>query len=455
MQTSLEDFFKALRGSDLDVSLSAQLDATRAVALVGWSDRVLFKSALGATLAKTIPEQALLDDVFDRFFREESAFKGWAPSGGPSEGGRGDARDQEAVQRDDQPGLVSLLLSGDAAALTRHLQRAAREVGLSDVWFFSQKGHYIREIQLAMGLQALEGELEAALRLPAQRARAESLEAARQRLFEEVRGYVERRLALFGTAGTRQMRDEALIEAKLANIGPLDHARVRRIVEKIAKRLAERHARRNKRSRRGHLDFSRTLRRNAAYGGLLVEPVWRHEVVERPRIIAICDVSGSVRQYSRFLLLFLHSLGEQVSGLRSFAFTNHLVEVSDIFAAFDVYVAIDRVMQAMGGSGTDYGRVMLGLSETLLEDIDRRTTVLILGDARNNRARAQADVLQRVYQRARRVVWLNPEPASQWGVGDSDMKRYAPHCHLVRECNSVRQLEQVLDALLRSHAGSA
>jgi uncharacterized protein with von Willebrand factor type A (vWA) domain len=455
MQASLEDFFKALRGSDLHVSLSAQLDAARAVALVGWSDPVLLKSALGATLAKTIHEHALLDDVFDRFFRAESAFKDWAPAGSRVKEGSAYESDPRVVQRDDAPPLVALLLSGDTAALVRHLQRAAREVGLSDIWFFSQKGRYIRDIQQAMGMSALESELEAALSVPALRDGAQQLEAARQRLFEEVRRYVEHRLALFGSAGTREMRDEALVEAKLANIGPMDHARVRRIVEKIAKRLAERNVRRNKRSRHGHLDFSRTLRRNAAYGGLLVEPVWRHEVVERPRIVAICDVSGSVRQYSRFLLLFLHSMGEQVSGLRSFAFTNHLVEVSDIFASFDVDVAIDRVMQAMAGSGTDYGQVMLDLNETLLDDIDRRTTVLILGDARNNRARAQADVLQRVYQRARRVLWLNPEPASQWGVGDSEMKRYAPYCHLVRECNSVRQLEQVLDALLRSHASSA
>lgn len=166
----------------------------------------------------------------------------------------------------------------------------------------------------------------------------------------------------------------------------------------------------------------------------MFETFWRSKVVDRPRVVAICDVSGSVRQYARFLLLFLHSLGEQVSDLRSFAFTNHLVEVSDTFESLPVEQAVDKVMQAVGGSGTDYGQTLLDIEAQLLDDIDRRTTVLILGDARNNRGQAHAEVMQLLYQRARRVIWLNPEPVSFWGLGDSEMKRYAPYCHIAREC---------------------
>jgi uncharacterized protein with von Willebrand factor type A (vWA) domain len=224
---------------------------------------------------------------------------------------------------------------------------------------------------------------------------------------------------------------------------------------KIAKRLAERHSRRKKKRVRGQLDFRKTLRKNAAYDGVMFETFWRSKVVDRPRVVAICDVSGSVRQYARFLLLFLHSLGEQVSDLRSFAFTNHLVEVSDTFESLPVEQAVDKVMQAVGGSGTDYGQTLLDIEAQLLDDIDRRTTVLILGDARNNRGQAQVQVMQQLYQRARRVIWLNPEPVSFWGLGDSEMKRYAPYCHIARECNSIAHLESTLDALLRTHSASA
>lgn len=463
MQATLEDFFKALRGSDFEVSLNAQIDAARAVALVGWSDRALLKSALGATLAKTTPDRALFDDAFDRFFRF-SAFENLsAPAQDPPAQSAQSPQDTAATGSGGPGGcqgrggqaLSQLLLAGDSAALAKRMQEAAREVGLTDIWFFTQKGHYTQKIQQAMGLELLDREISDAKRQTLAPARARELELARKKLFEEVRNFVERKLALFGTAPTRQLHDDFLQSQKLSNIEKRDFARMHVIVSKISKRLAERHSRRKKKRVRGQLDFRKTLRNNAAYDGVMFETFWRSRVVDRPRVVAICDVSGSVRQYAHFLLLFLHSLGEQVSDLRSFAFTNHLVEVSDTFESLPVEQAVDNVMQAVGGSGTDYGQTLLDIEAQLLDDIDRRTTVLMLGDARNNRGQAQAHVMQRLYQRARRVIWLNPEPVSFWGLGDSEMKRYAPYCHIARECNSLAHLENTLDALLRNHSASA
>ena len=463
MQATLEDFFKALRGSDFEVSLNAQIDAARAVALVGWSDRALLKSALGATLAKTTPDRALFDDAFDRFFRF-SAFENLsAPAQDPPAQSAQSPQDTAATgsggpggcQGSGGQALSQLLLAGDSAALAKRMQEAAREVGLTDIWFFTQKGHYTQKIQQAMGLELLDREISDAKRHTLAPARARELELARKKLFEEVRNFVERKLALFGTAPTRQLHDDFLQSQKLSNIEKRDFARMHVIVSKISKRLAERHSRRKKKRVRGQLDFRKTLRNNAAYDGVMFETFWRSRVVDRPRVVAICDVSGSVRQYAHFLLLFLHSLGEQVSDLRSFAFTNHLVEVSDTFESLPVEQAVDKVMQAVGGSGTDYGQTLLDIEAQLLDDIDRRTTVLMLGDARNNRGQAQAHVMQRLYQRARRVIWLNPEPVSFWGLGDSEMKRYAPYCHIARECNSLAHLENTLDALLRNHSASA
>jgi len=87
----------------------------------------------------------------------------------------------------------------------------------------------------------------------------------------------------------------------------------------------------------------------------------------------------------------------------------------------------------------------------VLPKVDRKTTVLILGDARNNHGDAQVGVLNLLHQRSRRVVWLNPESRLLWGQGDSEMKRYLPFCHIARECSSLKQLERVLDDLLRTH----
>ncbi|MGK2898978.1 MAG: VWA domain-containing protein [Burkholderiaceae bacterium] len=471
MQATLEDFFKALRGSDLEISLNAQIDAARATALVGWRERELLKSALGATLAKTLPDRAVFDETFDRFFRFDSfgtrALSKAAPAAGqpppleeeqpPSnaEGSGGGSGGPGGCQGSAGQALSQLLQSGDSAALSRRMQQAAREVGLTDIWFFTQKGYYTQKIQQAMGLELLDREITEARRQTMAPQRLADLERARKHLFNEVRNFVERKLALYGTAPTRELHDDFLQTQKLSNIDRRDFARMHEIVRKIARRLAERHARRKRREQRGQLDFRRTMRANAAYGGVMFETFWRSTKIERPRVVAICDVSGSVRQYARFLLLFLYSLDELVSGVQSFAFTNHLVDVSATFEALPVEQAVDKVMNAVGGAGTDYGQVLLDIEEQLMHRIDRRTTVLILGDARNNRGEAHAEIMKTLYGRARRVIWLNPEPVSFWGIGDSEMKRYAPYCHIARECNSLRHLERTLDELLRTNSASA
>jgi uncharacterized protein with von Willebrand factor type A (vWA) domain len=473
MQSTLEDFFKALRGSDLEVSLNAQVDAARAAQLVGWKERELLKNALGTTLAKSQPDRALFDEAFDRFFSFDSFGTGFqsatltsanspqersaeqlpaaddAQGQGQGQGGPG------GCQGSAGQGLSQLLRAGDSAALARRMQQAAREVGLTDIWFFTQKGYYTQKIQRAMGLDLLDREIAEARRQTLAPERLAELEQARKRLFEEVRNFVERKLSLYGTAPTRELHDDFLQTQKLSNIDRRDFARMHEIVRKIARRLAERHARRKRREQRGQLDFGRTMRANAAYGGVMFETHWRSTVVERPKVVAICDVSGSVRNYARFLLLFLYSLDELVADVRSFAFTNHLVDVSATFEALPVERAVDKVMQAVGGSGTDYGQVLLDIEAQLMDRIDRRTTVLILGDARNNRGEARAGIMKTLYQRARRVIWLNPEPLSFWGLGDSEMKRYAPYCHIARECNSLRHLERTLDELLRGSGASA
>jgi len=466
MQATLEDFFKALRGSDLEVSLNAQIDAARATALVGWRDRDVLKSALGTTLAKTLPDQALFDQTFERFFHFDSfgtarpaadgraAPPAQAPQPPPEGSGQGSGG-PGGCQGSAGQALSQLLASGDSAALARRMQQAARDVGLTDIWFFTQKGYYTQKIQQAMGLELLDREISDARRQTLAPERLAELERARKRLFVEVRNFVERKLSMYGTAPTRELHDEFLQSQKLSNIDRRDFARMHEIVRKIARRLAERHARRKRREQRGQLDFRRTQRANAAYGGVLFETFWRSTRIEKPRVVAICDVSGSVRQYALFLLLFLYSLDELLSDVRSFAFTNHLVDVSATFESRPVEQAVDRVMHAVGGSGTDYGQMLLDLDEQLMPRIDHRTAVLVLGDARNNRGEARVEVMKTLYGRARRVIWLNPEPRTFWGLGDSEMKRYAPYCHIARECNSLRHLERTLDELLRSHGASA
>ena len=179
MQATLEDFFKALRGSDIEVSLNAQIDAARATALVGWRERELLKSALGATLVKTVPDRAIFDQTFDRFFHFDTF--GTRPAGQPgaapaavpppdeqplssAEGSGQGSGGPGGCQGSAGQALSQLLLAGDSAALSRRMQQAARDVGLTDIWFFTQKGYYTQKIQRAMGLDLLDREITEARR---------------------------------------------------------------------------------------------------------------------------------------------------------------------------------------------------------------------------------------------------------------------------------------------------
>jgi len=224
----------------------------------------------------------------------------------------------------------------------------------------------------------------------------------------------------------------------------------------MVKRLNDLHSRRRKTSKRGWLDLKKTLRENVAYQGLLFDPRWRAKKIDRPDIVALCDVSRSVEAVARFMLLFLYSLNEAVARIRSFIFCSNLVEVSHVFEEYQVEEALVRLQRGFGlglkFGGTDYGQVFRDFKKNWLDLLSNRTTVLILGDARNNYGDPQTDILRLIDERSKRLIWLNPEPPAFWGTGDSEMRRYLPHCFLAKECSTVNDLQRVVDFLLRTQA---
>ena len=239
---------------------------------------------------------------------------------------------------------------------------------------------------------------------------------------------------------------------RLANIPPRDFERVRRIVRRMAKRLASRHARRRFNRKDGRLDPRRTIRSNIAHDGVPFRLAWRYTRVERPKVVAVCDVSGSVAAAAQFLLLLLYSLREVMSDLRAFAFSSHLEDVDDLLGGRPFEEAAAGIMERIGFRPTDYGRTLRDLEDGYRDAIDRKTTLLVLGDARNNRGDPETAVLDRLFQRAKRVIWLNPEPRPFWGTGDSEMLRYLPYCHVARVCNTLRHLERAVDDLLAARS---
>ena len=191
------------------------------------------------------------------------------------------------------------------------------------------------------------------------------------------------------------------------------------LVRQMAKKLAARYAKTRRRRLRGQLDTRRTLRRNMGWGGIPFITVWKQKRIEKPRVMVLCDVSGSVAAMSGFLLMFLYALNEALSDIRSFAFAGSLIEVSEILEKEPVEQAISKIMQTIGYGSSNYGNSFSDFEDGWMQFVNNKTTVIILGDGRGNRTDPRTDVIGRLSQRCKRIIWLNPEYRSAWGTGDS------------------------------------
>ncbi|WP_440641691.1 vWA domain-containing protein [Bradyrhizobium sp. PUT101] len=452
MRENLHRFFRAARGVGVHVSPAESIDAMRAVAQVGISDRAVLRDALLLTLAKSQDEKLALGDCFDLFFsqpepRQDQPEADNAPQDAdqpPSSGDPGEGRPPEGLGP-----LAQMLLSQDRNTIAAAIAGASGAASLSDIRYSTQRGIFSSRILDAMGLQRLRDDLDGLT--ATNPALAERLRAALDALRETVRDTVSQGLALYAREEAENLRNEILRNAPLARIERRHVAEMRALIRQIARRLRERYSKPRKRQRRGHLDVRRTLRRNAAWGGVPFLTAWKRKHRDRPKIVALCDVSGSVAQVSDFFLLLIHSLHEVVDDVRSFAFSSHLIEVSDILESKSPEEAMSEIMSKVGFGSSDYGSSLVDFEKGFMSTLTPQTTVIVLGDARSNNLDPRADILRRISDRSKRLVWLNPEGRLAWGFGDSEMPRYATFCSVVRQCATAQQLERAVSDIVATY----
>lgn len=455
MDATLSDFIRVLRSAGVRVSVSESIDAHHAVHRVGVANRALLKSTLGLTLAKTAEERELFDGCFERFFAFQELIDD-EPEAALEEAAAEEA--QSAAERNrsieapaDASALSQQLLNQDWAAINVGIAAAGQRVGVNEIVSFTQRGRYTLAMAESMGLRELNADIaRLSTGSDADRDVAGQLERGRALLLERIRDHVERQIGLFADPETRRWMRERLPQQKLSAVDRHYYQDMQELVQRMATRLVALNDRRKKSARRGQLDFRRTLRSGLAYDGVPFEPKWRRVKKERPRVMALCDVSGSVATVSRFLLMFLYSVSEALPKVRSFAFSDSLEEVTELFETRPLAEAVALTQKRLGDRSSDYGRSLADFERLCLDDIDHRTTVIVLGDARSNYGNPGIASLRKVYQRARQVIWLNPEPRTGWGYGDSEMPLLATACHHVRVCNTLKHLEQLVEELMRT-----
>jgi uncharacterized protein with von Willebrand factor type A (vWA) domain len=439
MQRTLEDFLRSLRDNDVAISPTEAIDAHRALVDIGYADRTLLRDALCVTLAKGEDEVSRFERCFDTFFKRDSIEP---------------AIDVDDNPPEDAPDLVRQVLLGDEAALSRAMEVAGAQVGAGNIRLATQRNLLVRRVLDAMGLRELEAMMHGLRERDGNddRLLAERLAEARRDLFARASAYVDREAALHAGESGRRLREALLSEQNLGAIAPEDFSAMERLVRRMARRLATRYARKRRQAKRGRLDVRSTLRRSMGHGGISFDVVWKTKVLHKPKIVVICDVSRSVANAAQFLLLFLYALGEAVAKLDAYAFSDRLAPVNDVLDAETVYNAITIVLTRVGFRPTNYGRALSDFRELAGASLDRRTTVIVLGDGRSNGADPRLDLMREVADRARAVIWLNPEPETLWDQGDSEMHAYRRFCTVARTCNTLKALERIIDDMLRTYA---
>jgi uncharacterized protein len=471
LQQKLIDFTNLLRKSGVRVSVAETLDAFTALDEVSIGDREVFKDALRTTMVKRGDDIPAFEHLFDLYW---SAFYDGLRDAfeKASEGAGGGKLDLEALMRQIQEGLEKLsgpadlselakaLLTQDLSKLEQLIREAAEQAGVGRIENMLQVGFFTRRTMEQMDAEGAGRQLrdlarqlrEAGMPDAQVDALMELVERYLDALRQSVRQFTERELQQRNYDYMEKFRRESLLEKSFYNLTEEEIRMMREVVTRLAHRIKNILSIRKRRLRKGKLDLHTMLRRNMAHGGVPFEVIYKHRKKDRPKLVILCDVSSSVANVSRFMLQFVYQLQECFNKIRSFVFVSELGEVTQLFKDLEVSHAIDKALD--GGdvinvyTRSNFGHAFHDFWRNSLAAVDNKTTVLVLGDARNNYNDPRAWCLREVHNKAKNVVWLNPESPSAWGFGDSVMDKYLPHVDVAEECRNLRQLSRIVDKLV-------
>jgi uncharacterized protein with von Willebrand factor type A (vWA) domain len=442
----LLEFADELRGEGMHVGTSELLDAFAALAHVPWTSEEDFRAALAATLAKSQEDRRVFDILFDRFFfravEREAVDRGLTEQrfGGDGESAAM-ALDLDSL-REQIRGAIREGSDGEMRDLARLAIAAFGRAGEGS----GVIGVDVQRIRRTLGLKG-QSDQEMSARPDPDAVPRERLRQFERHLRRELeRDMIGRTEALPPARPLREF-DRALPTNPLQDL-----AAVHRVVMQLKRRLATQGHEMRGRRRGRVVDVRRTMRSSLETGGVPLRLRYRPKRPRRPELFVLCDVSTSVTSASVFFLSVLHALHDSFRKLRSFVFVERISEVTEVFERERSFKAVSRAIATDSGvadvSGyTDYGRVWLEFYDQVIDDLDPRSTVIVLGDARTNGREPHAKAFGAIAEKASRMFWMNPEPKLYWNYGDSVMAAYEPYCDGVFECWTTRQLEGFVNAL--------
>jgi uncharacterized protein with von Willebrand factor type A (vWA) domain len=456
MELRILQLIAALRASGVRVSLAESAEAFSAVDLMGIQDRESFRLSLRATLIKDLKDLPTFDKLFPLFFGS-----GTPPmmGGNPMD----DMTPEEAQMlaealkqfAEELRQRMERLMNGEQLSRSE-LEALSQFVGLNQAEDLSHQNWMAQRMMRALAFpevrEALKELMEQLAQMGMSRERIneirELIQQNMQGMQQQINQFAGERIAENISEHPRPDNIDSLMNRPFDALSDADKKLLHREVQRLAAALRTRIALRQKRSKSGQLDPKATIRANLKYHGVPMELRHRNRV-RKPRIVVICDISTSMRFCSELMLTFLFALQGQVRKTNAFAFIDHLESISEDFNGANADEAIASVLWRMpsGHYNTDLGWSLQNFNDDFMDTLNGQTTLLVVGDGRNNYNDPRIDIFSVMSRRASRTIWLNPEPATLWH-GDSDMPKYAPLCSDVLKVGNLKELVAAVDELL-------
>ncbi|MER3395791.1 MAG: hypothetical protein C4319_03255 [Acidimicrobiia bacterium] len=484
-------FVAAMRTAGVPVSVAESIDAVESLRYTQITDREAFKAALAATLVKSRGHYRTFETLFDIFFAPRF---GRALSSAPEDKNRDGRGEEHSNWRSDGQTRLRQAAGGGSDGLSREELQALLLAAILDADYAEMQALAYRAVEAFAGMEPgrpvggtyylyrtlqqidIESLFERAVKAILSKARHDAryrpdsevrpLSSLEERLLrEEIQARIEKLRELIQGEIRRWLVEDRGPEALAKSIHkPLPeeiefmHAtsdeirEMRRAIHPLSRKLAAKLARSRRKRQGERIDMRHTIRRSMSTGGVPFYPQFRKPHPTKPELFLLCDISGSVANFARFTLQLVYALASQFSRVRSWVFVDGIDEVTEHFErAGDLSEALRKVNAEANvvwiDGHSDYGHVLEVFWKAHEKDVTPKTTIIVLGDARNNYHASRAEILAEMGSKARRVFWLNPEPTSYWNTGDSVIAEYASYCDGVFECRNLKQLERFVTSL--------
>jgi uncharacterized protein len=456
MESRILQLISALRASGVRVSLAESAEAFSAVDLMGIQNREEFRLSLRTTLIKDARDLPTFDKLFPLFFGtgEPPLMGGNASEQLTPEEARklAEALRQFSEQLRER---MERLMNGQP--LTREeLEALAQMVGLNQSNDLRHQNWMAQRMLRALDYPEVREALKELMEQLAQMGMsAERIQQLRDLMQQNMQGmqqqidqFAGERLAENLSEKDPSENIDGLLNRPFEALSDSEKKALQHEVQRLAAALRTRIALRQKRAKTGQLDPKATIRANLKYQGVPME--LRHrDRIRKPKIVIFCDISTSMRFCSELMLSFLFALQGQVHKTHAFAFIDHLESISEDLDGSNVDEAISSVLMRMpsGYYNTDLGWSLNDFNDAYIDTLSGQTTLIVVGDGRNNHNDPRVDLFSMFSRRAARTIWLNPEPPHLWH-GDSDMPKYAPLCTNVLKVGNLRELVAAVDQLM-------